>query len=287
MKKAIALMIVISFITIIMGLLVSIYTIYDKFSNSTFSNTISEDSVLIEDVTTILNRLTKQVTDDDAVKIVCRNYKNIILNENIKVDINIKPLFDRLNINKFNEKNKGMDLFFDNVFEIYGIEDGDYFKSILLDTLDYDEKERGFDTEIKLYNPYFQDGAIYNYKQFKMILDWYFKHTKDKKIFLVPWKKLFFFKNIHIYSFLDCNLLNKEIVKILGIETDNISCDNIKSNINEIFIKKLAIMPFQKKSNFLIRVNIKYILKGSKSEISFIYNIKTKKVLDSEKYPIY
>jgi len=286
MKKAIALMIVLGFITLIISLLISIYAIYDKYSNNNFEKTISQDSIIIHNITPILNNLSKKIKNDDDLKRICGKYPNILINDNIKMDVEITPLFNRININQFSTKNIGINKFLDNIFDVYNISNIDFFKNLLLDTIDTDDKKREFNTEIKFENPYFQDGGIYSYKHFKMILNYFVKNTKDYNIYKVPWKKLFYFKTIKT-NFIDCNFINKEFIKILGLDIENINCNTIKENIDKQLLKELAIIPFKTKNPFYLEITVKYYLNNIESILYFIYDIKTKKVISFEKHPIY
>ena len=283
-KKAIALIIVLGFIIVIISILASVYKIYDKYSNNNFEKSISQDLIIKKNIASILDKLSNNIKTDDDIKFLSKNYPNLIINDNLRLSIDIKPLFNRININNYN-KNNSIKFFMNNLLDYYRIYNADLFLAILSDSIDIDSKEKDYHSEIKVYNPYFQDGKIYDYNHLKMILDYYFKQTNDENIYKIPWKKLFYFYKID-YNYIDCNLLNDEFLNILGIKK-NSKCDIILENLDKQIIKNLKLSAFNHKKPFYFEIKIEYFFYNYKNILNLIYDIKTKKVVSFEKYPIY
>jgi hypothetical protein len=274
-RKSIALFLTLVFMTIILGIVATIINIYKNISKTSFEKDISQNSVLIMNVKSILDDFIKDINESD-IKEIYNTFSIKNKDGSFKVLIQIKPLLDKVNINEYLSKNKKkyIDMYLNNILEFYQIQDPVFFKALILDTLDKDVVERVGNSEIKLQNKFFKNGKIYNYLHFKQILDYYVKFTGDHNIYKIPWKKLIWFGNND--SIIDCDILDKNIAKFLGLIFDNnLNCKGLKKfNENKNILKKLSIIPFNKTIPYLIDVEINY----SNQYLSFYYDINKKRI---------
>ena len=269
MKKSIALFFTLIFILLAFVIVAKIENVYQKFFNDTFYKDISQNSILIKNITSIIDNFTKDINDSTLF------YQNfLITSKDFNLFVQTKPIFDKVNINEINKKE--VQTFLDNILEYYQIQDPIFFKALLLDTIDKDKKERVEGSEIILTNQFFKQGKIYNYAHFKEILDYYVKKTEDKNIYSIPWRELIYFSDKK--SIIDCNILNKKVAKFLGLVfNDKISCEELESfDENKKIMQNLSIIPYNKKIDYLIKVIIHY----SKQTITLIYNINKKRIED-------
>jgi len=290
MKKSIALLAVLGFIILIISISTAILKIYDKYSSTSYDY-ISQNSLVLNNIKTILNNALNDINGSD-IQNIFTTYPPIVSKDgNFILNIEISPINDKLNINNLIENNKTNEYLLNtlsNILEYYEILDPLFFEDLLLDTIDKDNLERSADSEIILQNKNFQNGLIYNQKHFKQILNHYSKLKNDTNIYKVPWDKFIFFGE-DIKYILDCNLLSKELAKFIGLEIKNdiITCSNLESNENKKILQKLNIKSYDKNSSYLININTNYILNEKQNKLEFIYNTKEKKVVRVEKSFIY
>ena len=272
MKKSIALFLTLIFITIIMAVLGGIFAVYQKFTKDSFYKSISQNSILIKNIKSTLDNISKDINGSD-IKNIFQTFPISSKDGNFRALITIKPMFDRVDINEIN-KNKYVKKYLENILEYYQTADPVLFESIILDTIDLDTKERVGGSEIVLNRAFFKQGRIYNYTHFKEILDYYVKLTNDKSVYKIPWQKLFIFGNGN--SIIDCNLISKTVAKFLGLQyNENINCKSLNSfKENKNIIQNLNIIPFNKNIIYLIKINILY----NKENLSLIYNINQKRI---------
>ena len=272
MRKSIALFLVLIFVTVIIGIIGGIFTVYKEFSKDTFYKDISQNSVLIENVKSVLDEISKDINGSD-IKNLFHTFPISSKDGNFRALITIKPVFNRVDINEVS-KNKYALKYLENILNYYQVGDPLFFEDLVLDTIDLDKKERVGGSEIVLQKPFFKQGKIYNYKHFKEILDYYVKFTNDKSVYKIPWQKFFIFGNGN--SIIDCDLISKQVAKFLGLEyTNEISCKGLKEiENNKKIMQSLSIIPFNKKISYLIKIDIKY----ENEYLSFIYDINKKRI---------
>lgn len=261
--------------TVMLGITGAIIGIYKEISKNIFEKEISQNSVLIMNVTSILNDIAKDLNESN-IKQIYNTFPVGSKDGTFRALITINPLFDKININEYKDKNKRkyIDSFLDNVLEYYQIKDPVFFKALIEDTIDSDDVEIVGDSEIKLKDPFFKNGKIYNYSHFKKILDYYAKYSEDNEIYKIPWKNLIWFGREG--SIIDCDIINKDVAKFLGLYYDEeLNCKKLENDEeNKDILKKLCIIPFNKKISYLVDIKITY----DNQNLEIYYDINKKRI---------
>jgi len=279
MRKSIALLLTLSFLIIAIGLIGSIFLIYKKLTTNSFEYSIAEDSFIVQSVKKELRKI--KIDNENDLKTLFF-YHFSFDKDHFRVNVSFSPIFNKININEY-YKNGHINYYLDDIMnricDKYNIQNCEFLKNIILDTLDDDENERMDGSEIRLYEP-FINGRIYNKEQFIKILNYYELKTKDKNVEKVPWFNIFNFDSLYT----DCSNLSFKIADILGVSPD---CNSLKSFYGSKFMKNLDIMPFSKKKPYYVRVNIQYSYYSNDYEFYLIYNVKNKRILRVEKHILY
>jgi len=279
LKKAIAILLTLSFILISISIMGSIFIFYKKITNSGFEYSIAQDSLIIQSIKNKMKKVNIH-NENDLFKLILSNFYMKL--DGFEIYISFKSAFNKININKYiinNRVNPSMDFFMNMLCEKYNIKECDFLKNLILDSLDKDKYEREDKSEIILYEP-FIDGYIYNQKQFQKILNYYKKITEDSSINKVPWNKIFSFDAIYT----DCNNISSDIAAILDSEP---SCIDLKNKFSKDFLQKLDIMPFNNKQHYYIWLYVKYIRYSKVHTFKILYDIKDKRIIKVEKHIIY
>jgi len=271
--------------TILLGIVGAIVGIYNKISQNSFEKDISQNSMLIMNIKDILDNISNDINGSDIQKLY-NTFPVSSSDGNFRALIQIKPLFDKIDINEYADKNrkKYIDRFLDNILEFYQLKDPILFKSLIEDTIDNDDIERVGDSEIKLKNPFFKNGKIYSYKHFKQILDYYSKTAEDKTVYKIPWKKLVYFGDGN--EMIDCNIIKSQVAKFLGLmyDEENLNCKSLQNDDeNKDILKKLSIIPFNKKISYLVDIKINY----NNENLNILYDINKKRIKDIKSSSIY
>lgn len=264
MKKSIALFAVLIFIIISITIINKIYNLYTNYIPKNYAQEI----VNINNIKTILKNLKLNKSNYDKI---FGKYPISSKNGNFRLLLEITPLQNKINLNNFYENNKTNSIInntLNNILYEYNVLNIVFFKNLLIDTIDKDLKENDDKSEIKLYNKDFQQGIIYNYNHFKKILDYYYKTTKDKNIYNIPWKRYFYFASPSKNK-IDCNLIDLKLAQFmdLDIEGDKVVCN------------KKYLINFDNNQTYLIKVKF--------NKTSLIYDIAKKRTIRIEKHPIY
>ncbi len=225
MKKSIALLTTLIFITFLITIAFFILNIK---SSSTI--TLPQDNLIIKSLQKSLPKIeansSKKLTQ--YINTYPINYKDF------KALITIELLSDKINLNQY--KNPVVKKILDKLLYKYQIKDSILFKTLLEENLTKDE--------------------------FDEILKRYYKITKDKNIFLIPWERYFYF-------------LNGRYKVICEFNQFDIDCN------------KTLFAKYKNAKHILIKAKVNYILQNQESNLSLIYDLKEKKVIKIEKYPLY
>ena len=281
MRKSIALLLTLVFIAITVSLTGIILVFYDKITKSDTFRIIGENSLLLRSLKSEMSKVNLK-TDKDVENLL--KYDFYVETKNFKLQVSFKALNNKLNINKFLEKNgKINDAFndvMDNLCTFYELKECEYLKSLIADSIDKDNNERSDGSEIKNYMP-FKDGAIYNLNEMRLINKFYYMHTKDKNIFQVKWEKFFNTSG----TYLDCNILSSDVLRLLGAE-EKAKCKDFKYLYSISFLKNLDIIPFDKKRSFPVIITLKYFL-DTEHDLNITYDVTKKRIIGIEEHIIY
>lgn len=290
MRKSVALFLAITFLLLILVLMASILGIYTSYQKKS-PHDIAQNSLLIRSVTKILHRTVKDINDSDTLQALFGTYPLSSSVGNFVATVTLQPLSNKININAYALKgiDPYIDLFLTNLLQYYGIQDPQFFKDLLRDTLDEDLNEREGESEIRLYDPNFANGKIYSWRHMYKILDYYARKRDDTTIFKVPWKELIYLGPLHEESIIDCNMLSQNIVQFLSLKHNaSIDCKNLrKFPENRALMQALHIEPYEKGKSFWIEVGIIYRHNTQEENISLKYNLKTIKVQEIASNPLY
>ena len=287
MKKGIALLLTLGFIAILSALIAFVLSltnrVYDEVNSVHIKN---QSSILFSDVKKLLDSYSDQIENDNDLTNFLRGAPPFYdTKSKLGLNVEITPLNNRININSIlidKKTDKNLIQFLRNVCEKYNILDPNFFISLILDTIDKDSLEREALSEISLQNLKYSNGAIYDMDQFTLLEKYYASTVQDKNIFKVPWKQLIYFGEKNS-SILDCKRISKELAYLIGLDSENYTgCSNLNSAENREISKKFNLKNFNKENNYYVLVKIYYQIAGIRDKISFIYNIKTKKVSNFE-----
>ena len=262
MKNSIALLSVLLFLIIIFSLLSSIFKIYEEYSKNNFN--INQTSILIKNVSTILQSID---VNESNFQLIFTKIPISSKDGRFREIIEITPIFNKINLNQYLQKDKInplIDKFLTNLLEFYEIKDAEYFKSLLLDSLDKDSLERANFTENLNIN-----SKLYSYKQFQKIIDFYSKQIEDNSIYKIPFKNYIYFYPLN--TPLICEQIDKTLSQFLNLT--QLKCNREKT------IDNLDIIPFKYAKTFFIKVSTK--------QFNMLYDLKQKRIIKIENNPIY
>ena len=93
----------------------------------------------------------------------------VIPNQNFTLTFTFSPLDNGLNINKLStnaKRNEDYITIFENILSSYNVQDVQFFTDLILDTIDTDETERSYGSEIILKDKFFTNSKIYSREHF-------------------------------------------------------------------------------------------------------------------------
>jgi len=304
LKKAIALLITLSLITLISVIVSKIITIMDN-SLKEISNRSSliQVDILFNDIKKILDKNFVDINDSTTLDMLfLMPYSFSDAKTGISVNIEIESDSNRVNPNlimDINRSKKGSietinrDIYdlFDRILINYNVQDRELFLNMLLDTIDMDNRERYPNSEIVNYDHFFQNGEIINIRHFKQIVKRYRDLTLDKNIDKVPWDILIGFRS----KIIDFNYISPELLSFLLPSLD-------KEKLYKLTLNR--VLPYDSFKDLelpdelneqLKRYNIKFFspeiwciidfqINGYHKNISFQYNLKEKRVSYIEEF---
>ena len=279
MKKGVALFFTFIFIIIIFAIANEVFRIYKNYLAKNYAQIINQNSIFILNIKNILKQI--DINSSDDLKNVLTSFPLFSKEGDFRGLVKVSIESNKISINNYlenNKINKNIDNFLDLLFEKYEILDPLLLKSIILDTLDSDNKERVGYSEIKLEDNYFPNSYI-NKEILKKIINYYYKKSEDKNVYKIPFDKLFTFFKTPAY----CEFLNKEILNILGFDK---SCKEIIKD-NKNVLEKLDIISFNKTRPLILKIDINYVLNKNEENLKIFYDINKKKVVRIENSILY
>ncbi len=284
-KKGIALLITVVMLAALSILVLKSYNISGKFikDNDTI-RVLAQSNRLFLDSKKIFKANFKDLNDTQAFQYLFS--KPFVIPSNVfKITFIFNPVDNRVNINKIlhNSKiNKEIYSLLENILISYNVEDSDFFLKIVLDTIDKDNDERVYGSEIAKQNRFFSNGEIYSKEEWMQIIDYYAQNRDDKNIYKIPWSKYIGFKGNSI----DINFASLQLIKFLlpNQTVDQSFKDKYYNSFKDLSVDK-------KRENILKKIGvvfdtsrvlakIRYNNFNKNIDISYIYDIKYKSISD-------
>jgi hypothetical protein len=288
MKKGIALLITIGFITIFVSLIAYMLTTSQRVLQKTDRLEHRNQSlILYRDAKVIVDRFVKDIKnsvdlDDFLSSASYLSYAN----DDLSLSIELQPLSNKVNINSIliNKKiDKNIVDFLKKISVKYNLLDVDFLISLILDTIDKDESPREIGSEISTQDIKFSNSRIIDFSHFQTLMDYYIKNTQDENILKIPWDKLIFFGESK-KGMIDCSRMDISLVDILGFDKESYSgCSDLNQTEDyKALAQKYDIKAYSKGDNYYIFVSIVQAKDSTKEKISFMYDLKTSKASEIE-----
>ena len=278
MKKGIALLITIGFITVLTLLIGYMFlfseTIFKKVQKSDFPN---QRVIIFDDIKSIMDTNAKNVKDYDDLSNFLYKIPPLVDKKNqLFLSVSMIPLSNKIDLNSVlvNKKvNKASVDFIRQISETYNVLDSHFLISLILDTIDTDDISREALSEISREDVKFSNGRIIDIEHFQKILEYYDKIVDDKSVFKIPWEKLIYLGSGKS-DLLDCDRLSKELVNVLGLDLDGYEgCSSVNETQNIKISQKYNLKRFKKGKNYFIFVKIGYKIGKIADTMVFTYNI--------------
>lgn len=280
MRKGIALLITMGFITVLTGIIAYIFSI----TGGIFDEVVKVDgknqrTILLKDIKTILDRYAKGIKQsDDLSNFLVGMPPFYDKKSELFLNLELEYLSNKVNLNSLLVKNKidkNIEEFLKNIGETYNILDISFFIALLEDTIDEDDISRQSLSEISREDLKFSNSHIVSMNHFKKIINYYVAITRDTNILNVPWDKLIYFGALHP-SVVDCDRMSKELINILRLNVEDFSgCDDLEDTESKKIAQKFNLKKFSKEDNFYVRAKALYEVGEFQDEVLFDYDLKT------------
>ena len=287
MKKGIALLITIGFITILTSMIAYMLSTSEKvFDEAKNIDSRNQSSIFYKDGKKIVDSYVKKIKSNSDLDLFLSKVALFIYQrDDSLLHVEVTPLSNKININSIliNKKtDKNLVIFLENICANYNILDSQLLIDLILDTIDKDDISRQALSEISREDVKFSNSRIVNSSHLETIVDYYVKTANDKNILEVPWDKLVYFGEAQKEK-VDCDRMDTKLVNILGLDTQSYTgCDDLEDNQSKKIAQDYGLEKFSKANNYYILVKIYYKIDGIENKISFMYNIKTNKASNIE-----
>ena len=291
-KKGIVLFVTLMLIMLLLGL-VNIFLKHTKESKD-----FTHYSFAINQTNSILYALVDYLKDiklDPETVFYASKIPYPLAIDNTTISIEIDSAQNKLDINSLIrdsiKNNRSADKLV-TLFIKYDIKEPELLLRLFQDTIDKDNDNRAFNTEIIVQNPTFRNDMIYNKSHFHQILEYYYLRVNDKNVFLLEKDNLFSFRSFP----LDLNFLSRDVLEMLLDDANEYGISMLAKH--EVFYEKFSDLPFdeayikklESKSVYgqslsvvtnTIKMSIIINYKNQfNSDISILYNYKSKKIVD-------
>ena len=283
MKKGIALLITMGFITVLTGIIAYMFSITGGiFDEAIKVDAKNQRTILLKDIKNILDSKVNDVKDSDDLSTFLLGMPPFYdKKSDMSLHIELQYLSNKVNINSLlikNKEDKNIIEFLKNISETYNILDITFFIALLEDSIDEDDVSRQTLSEISRENIQFSNSRIVSMSHFKKIVDYYVEITKDTNILSIPWEKLIYFGELE-KSVVDCDKMSKELINAFRLSIEDFSgCVDLENNESKEIAQKFNLAAFDKKSNLYMLVKVLYQVSSFQDDISFVYDMKTKTV---------
>jgi len=306
MKKGIVLMMTLGFIAVITAMILwSLSITKSRFDKVAQIDAQNQFAIVFKDFSALIKKF--DINSTEKLDMFLSIDFPAIIEEKTKIGLGFtsSSLMDKLNINymlnsmvdsETNSTKATEALYFrralEKFFRSYELSDPYTMISILEDCIDSDDVERASYSEIVSYDFDYRQGKIYSFEQFSKIKDYYYKSTRDPNIFNITkenFESLFYFGDTKKYGLLDCSSLDVDTTMALIVE-DEMSitnesdfCQESNTTAMKVLKKIYNISQYSNKSKYLVKCIVNLDTEDSRSEISFDYEVNSKRISNIEK----
>jgi len=278
-----------------MGLVAIMSSSFENaFNNVSKKQFIIQSNVFFRDLKGILKNNVSDINSSEELEFLV-NYPIQIDNEDNDISISITFSSDssKVNINQILDANQTIKQHYveslDFALASFNVIDRAFFTALILDTIDTDEEERIFGSEIVLQEQFFKNGKIENFDHFDQIVNYYKQTREDAQIDKVPWTQIIAFNGNKI----DFNHISQDALWFILKRYDReflkeVTVDrlDIYSSFDELFFNeedKKNLQDF-KVDFFSPKVVCKALVRqaNQSGELLFSYNLNTKEVSNIE-----
>lgn len=278
-----------------MGLVAIMSSSFENaFNNVSKKQFIIQSNVFFRDLKGILKNNVSDINSSEELEFLV-NYPIQIDNEDNDISISITFSSDgsKVNINQILDANQTTRQHYveslDFALANFNVIDRAFFTALILDTIDTDEEERIFGSEIVLQEQFFKNGKIENFDHFEQIVNYYKQTREDAQIDKVPWVQIIAFNGDKI----DFNHISQDALWFILKRYDReflkeVTVDrlDIYSSFDELFFNeedKKNLQDF-KVDFFSPKVVCKALVRqaNQSGELLFSYNLNTKEVSNIE-----
>ena len=235
MRSAIALILTLMMLIAMTAIIGIALTLFQKnFKTYEGSKFRVQSAVLMHDAVQIMQSLVKDVGEsEEAFAILVQSGEELPVRiGNIDMVLKLRPKHAKFNINRY-QRDKHYEKLY-AYFLQYELQRPGYMLDMIEDTLDADIEEKQFGTERVLYDPFFLQGEIKDYRQFLKLIDTYAKEIKDMNIYTIPWNAWVDFSG----DFIDEAYMTVEMQRVLeasgGISNELSDFEEVNTNSSEL-----------------------------------------------------
>ncbi len=289
MKKGIALLITIGFITVLTLLIGYMFSFSEAiFKKAQKSDLPNQRVIIFDDIKSIIDKNAKKVKDyADLANFFSKIPLIVDKRSQLFLSVSMTPLSNKMDLNSVyvgKKANKASLDFIRRISETYNILDSHFLISLILDTIDTDNVSRDALSEISREDVKFSNGRIVDMEHFREILEYYDKIVDDKNVFRIPWEKLIYFGSGKS-DLIDCDRLSEEFIKVLGLDLDEYGgCESANEAQDVKIFKKYNLKRFKKGKNYFIFAKIIYKIGEIVDTMTFIYNVNNGEVTDFDTF---
>ncbi len=174
----------------------------------------------------------------------------------------------------------------------FDLSDPYLFEAILLDTMDPDLLERSGESEMAKQSINIRQGRLYDFDEIKKMEDYYYRQNSDSNIYKITqeeFDKYFYFGDPKVYGMFDCSSEHAIVTMPLIVEDEMQLgegvdlCQEANSEAMGKLKKIYNISQYSSKSKYLVRCTVILNRTDSREEISFDYDVNTKRISNIEK----
>ncbi len=305
-RNGIVLMMTLGFIAVITAMILwSVSISKSRFDKVVELEHENQFNVVFQDFSKLITKI--DINSSEALEMFLAMKLPPLPEEKTKIALGFDPtsLMDKLNINyilhslvvhETNTTNANQDPFLrrplEKFFAHFELSDPLTLIDFCLDTVDLDDMERASYSEIANEDFDFRQGKIYSFKHFQKIQNWYYKSTQDENIFKITkleFEKYFYFGEPKERLLLDCegesvkNAMSLLVEDEMVITPESDFCQ--ESNTTSMLLLKniYNISQFANKKKYLVKCLLNLDLDNDLREISFDYDVSSKRISNIDK----